>query len=146
MTHRVVIIGQFFNNRLAILRPLGELGYDISVIALEGNKRMTIDSYSRYVSNYYLCAKDSADELLDILLTKCIDGNQKVILIPIDDFSVYVLDGNYAKLEQYFMLPNIHGRQGAVVEWMDKDKQKGLAREIGLQVADSKSLSIVKPQ
>lgn len=143
MTHRVVIIGQFFNNRLAILRPLGELGYDISVIALEGNKRMTIDSYSRYVSNYYLCAKDSADELLDILLTKCIDGNQKVILIPIDDFSVYVLDGNYAKLEQYFMLPNIHGRQGAVVEWMDKDKQKGLAREIGLQVADSKSLSIV---
>lgn len=143
MAHRVVIIGQFFNNRLAILRPLGELGYDISVIALESKKRRNIDSYSRYVSNYYLCSKDSADELLSILLTKCKDENQKVILIPIDDFSVYVLDSNYAKLKQNFILPNIHDRQGAVVEWMDKDKQKGLAREIGLQVADSKSLSIV---
>ena len=143
MAHRVVIIGQFFNNRLAILRPLGELGYDISVIALESKKRRNIDSYSRYVSNYYLCSKDSADELLSILLTKYKDENQKVILIPIDDFSVYVLDSNYAKLKQNFILPNIHDRQGAVVEWMDKDKQKGLAREIGLQVADSKSLSIV---
>ena len=143
MTHRVVIIGQFFNNRLAILRPLGELGYDISVIALESKKRRNIDSYSRYVSNYYLCSKDSADELLAIILTKCEDENQKVILIPIDDFSVYVLDSNYAKLKQNFILPNIHDRQGAVVEWMDKDKQKGLAREIGLPVADSKSLRIV---
>ena len=143
MAHRVVIIGQFFNNRLAILRPLGELGYDISVIALERKKRRNIDSYSRYVSNYYLCSKDSADDLLTILLTKCVEENQKVILIPIDDFSVYVLDHNYAELKQYFILPNIHDRQGAVVEWMDKNKQKGLAREIGLQVADSKSLSIV---
>lgn len=143
MTHRVVIIGQFFNNRLAILRPLGELGYDISIIALEGNKKRNIDSHSRYVSNYYLCSKDSADELLTILLTKCIDENQKVILIPIDDFSVYVLDSNYSQLEQYFILPNIHNRQGAVVDWMDKGKQKDLACEIGLHVANSNSISIV---
>lgn len=142
MKQKVVIIGKGYNNRLALLRSLGEYGYEISIIALE-RKKKPIDSYSKYVTNCYLCPKLTEEALISVLMTNCVDEKQKVILIPSEDFSVYVLDKNYNKLEQYFIFPNINGKQGAIGSWMDKEKQKKLARTLGLNVAESTSIRIV---
>ena len=141
MKQKVVIIGKGYNNRLALLRSLGECGCEISIVVLE-QKKKPIDSYSKYVTNCYLCPKQTEEDLISVLLTKCVDEKQKVILIPSEDFSVYVLDKNYNKLENFFMFPNINGKQGAVVSWMDKEKQKNLAKTIGLIVAQSNSIRI----
>lgn len=142
MRQKVVIIGRGYNNRLALLRPLGELGYDISIVILEHYPKRPIDSYSKYVTNCYICSEETEEALLYVLMTNCIDEKQKVILIPSEDFSVYVLDKNLNKLKKFFLFPNIHERQGAVVEWMDKGKQKALARTMGLNVANSRSVEI----
>ena len=143
MRQKVTIIGRGYNNRLALLRPIGELGYEISVIVLEKNVKRPIDCYSKYVSNWYICPEEEEECLVGVLMTNCIDLKQKVILIPSDDFSVSVLDQNYNKLKKYFLFPNIHDEQGRVVEWMDKEKQKILARKKGLNVANSKSVKII---
>ena len=143
MKQKVVIIGQYYNNRLALLRPLGELGYDISVVVLERNANKPIDSYSKYVTNYYLCPEETEENIIRVLMTDCIDEIQKVILIPSDDYSVFIIDKNYDILKNHFLFPSIHKRQGAVIEWMDKERQKALARELGLNVANSNSVKIV---
>lgn len=143
MKQKVVIIGDYENNRLAMIRPLGELGYDISVIAMGKNTPKELDSYSRYISNYYLYG-DNELELVDFIMSFCKDDCQKVILIPISDSSIVLLDKNYNKLKDYFLLPNIHEEQGAIIEWMNKDVQKVHAVKCGLNVVDSKTIEICK--
>lgn len=92
---KVVIIGHGYNNRLAILRSIGELGYEISIVVIEQDKQRPIDSYSKYVTNYYQCEAETEETLVQVLLTYCIDNKQKVILIPTNDFSVFVIDRNH---------------------------------------------------
>ena len=145
MKQKVVIIGIYENNRLAMIRPLGKIGYDIDVIAL-GNRvsKKGVDSYSKYVSNYYQCKEDEGLGVVDFLMNLCKDHSQKAVLIPVDDFSVVLLDNNYNILKDNFLLPNIHEEQGAIVKWMNKDVQKTHALKCGLNVVDSKTVEIVK--
>lgn len=141
--NKVVIIGYGFSTRLCIARSLGELGYEITLIILEQVKSKTIDCYSKYVKNYYLVQGNDEKKLLNILLENCKDEQQKVILIPTNDFSVSVLDKNLNLLKKYFLFQNIKYQQGAIVEWMNKEKQKKLAQHVGLNVVNSIDIEIV---
>ena len=143
MKQKVVIIGYGFDTRLFLARTLGELGYEVSIIALNITKSKPIDYYSKYVKHYYYTQGDNEDKLLHILLNECKHPNQKVILIPINDFSASVLDRNLKLLEPFFLFQHIHHKQGAIVEWMNKEKQKKLAHQFGLNVADSTNIEIV---
>ena len=142
MKRKVVIIGYGFSVRLCLARILGELGYEVSLIILERVKSKPIDCYSKYVKNYYYIQGDDEDVLMKVLLERCRDDRQKVILIPINDFSASVLDKNLNQLEQHFVFQNIRHQQGAVVQWMNKEKQKHLARQIGMDVANSVNIEI----
>ena len=143
MKQKVVIIGYGFDTRLFLARLLGELGYEVSIIALNITKSKPIDWYSKYVQHYYYTQGDNEDKLLHILLNECKHPGQKVILIPINDFSASVLDRNLKLLEPHFLFQHIHHTQGAIVEWMNKEKQKKLARQIGLNVANSTNIEII---
>ena len=143
MKQKVVIIGYGFDTRLFLARLLGELGYEVSIIALNITKSKPIDWYSKYVQHYYYTQGDNEDKLLHILLNECKHPDQKVILIPINDFSASVLDRNLKLLEPHFLFQHIHHTQGAIVEWMNKEKQKKLARQIGLNVANSTNIEII---
>ena len=143
MKQKVVIIGYGFSTRLCIARSLGKLGYEITLIILEQVKSKTIDCYSKYVKNYYLVQGNDEKKLLNILLDNCKDEQQKVILIPTNDFSVSVLDKNLNLLKNNFLFQNINYQQGAIVEWMNKEKQKKLAQHVGLNVVNSIDIDIV---
>ena len=143
MKQKVVIIGYCFSTRLCLARTLGSLGYDVSIIALEPTKSKPIDCYSKYVKSYFYTQGDSEEKILHILLNNFKDEKQKVILIPINDFSASVLDKNQNLLSKYFLYQHIQHRQGAIVEWMNKEKQKKLAQQIGLNVARSIDIEIV---
>ena len=143
MKQKVVIIGYGFDTRLFLARLLGELGYEVSIIALNITKSKPIDWYSKYVQHYYYTQGDNEDKLLHILLNECKHPGQKVILIPINDFSASVLDRNLKLLEPHFLFQHIHHTQGAIVEWMNKEKQKKLAHQIGLNVANSTNIEII---
>lgn len=147
---KVVIIGHGSTSRLGIVRAVAELGCEISVVVMtwhrhggaELDTRKPFDSYSKYISHVYYCfAKDGAG-LLALLLEKCVDPHQKVILLPDSDFSAAIIDDNQESLSPYFLFPHINHSPGAIRQWMGKDNQKELAIEVGLNVPKSQTVTI----
>lgn len=144
MKNKVVILGSGFSSRLCLARSLGQLGYEVSLIVVEQIHSKPIDCYSKYVKHYYYTqSNDDEDKIIRILLEKCKDEQQKVILIPTNDLSASVLDKNLHLLEPYFLFPHIHHQQGSITTWMNKEKQKKLAQDFDLNVANSIDVKIV---
>lgn len=142
MKQKVVIIGVSFSSRLALARAIGVLGCDITVVAWGSDgDRKPIDAYSKYVSRVLFCPKKE-EPFIRLLKEKCTDSSQKVILVPDCDFSVTMIDLHQDELRPFFLLPHINHRQGAIVEWSDKMRQKQLAARIGMNVADSTIVEI----
>lgn len=140
MKQKVVVIGFGYTSRLGIIRSLGEFGYEITCIVIDRLK--PIDKYSKYPKEYYFTNGNNEERLLQILNEQCISSDQKVILIPLNDFSSSVLDKNIDSLSRHFLFPHIHNSQGAITEWMNKEKQKKSASDVGLRVAKSIDIEI----
>lgn len=141
MKPKVVIIGYGFATRLGLIRSLSKISDHISVIMIEPDKSKPIDCYSKYVHAFY-CSGNNEAKLMEILRCECVDNNQKVILIPTNDFSASALDRNIEILKDSFLFPHIHYTPGAITEWMDKEKQKAAAKSAGLNVAYSTNVVI----
>lgn len=152
MAQKVVIIGHGYTSRLAVIRSVAQIGCEITVIVMTGNRRFSrklntkrpIDCYSKYVNHIHYCHFLDEQGLIQLLLEKCTDSLQKVVIIPDSDFSAAVIDKNQVILKEYFMFPHIHHTASAIVEWMDKSKQKALAAEVGLNVASSVIIKVEK--
>ena len=149
MKQKVVVIGHGYTSRLGVIRALGSVGYEVIVIVMttlnkrgEINTEKPIDCYSKYVSQIYYCLSDR-EKLVRLLLDKCIDEEQKVVVITDSDFSVATIDLNQDKLKDYFIFPHINHEQGAIVSWMNKVRQKEVARSIGLDVANGWVVDVV---
>lgn len=141
---KVIIIGHGYTSRLAVIRSVAQVGCEITVIVLTGktlNTTRTIDCYSKFVDRILYCIRDS-EELIRLLLNECAEQDSKSLIFPDSDFAAFVIDGNLDRLKNYFLIPHIGNKQGAVVNWMNKEKQKELAREVGLNVANSVSMKI----
>lgn len=151
MKQKVVIIGHGYTSRLGMIRALGMAGYEVIVIVMTWYKRdgktldtsKPIDCYSKYVSRYLFNLASDTEGLIGLLLRECVDSNQKVVVIPDSDVSAAAIDMNHDRLSPYFLFPHINHEQGAVVDWMDKTRQKALASECGLAVAKSWNIHVV---
>ena len=144
MQQKVVIIGHSYSSRLSIVRSVAQIGCEVSVIVLTGykrdgktlNTRKPVDCYSKYVSHVYYCHRRDTEGLIRILLEKCTDESQRVILFPDSDDSVVTIDNHKEVLEKYFYLPYICNESGSIEYWMNKVHQKEAARSVGLNVAE----------
>lgn len=140
MKQKVVVIGHGYTSRLSIIRSVGMAGYDVDVVVVcfgsPQKQDKPIDCYSKYVDKVWFSPSGDEEALVGLLLEKYSQCEQKPVLIPESDFSVKVVDSNLDCLKDYFLIPNIDGRQGAVTEWMNKLKQKERAKAMGLNVAD----------
>ena len=151
MNPRVIVIGHGFTSRLSVIRSVAAIGCEVTVIVMTGHKRdgktldtkKPIDCYSKYVGQVYYCKRNDGEGLVRLLLDKCVDANQKPILIPDTDHTAATIDMNQEKLKDYFLFPHINHQAGAVVHWMDKVNQKELARRLGLNVASATVIDIV---
>ena len=141
MKPRIVIIGYGFATRLGLIRSLSHIADEIDVIMIEHDQSKPVDCYSKYVNAYYSSGNNES-KLLEILEQKCVDSSRKVILLPTNDFSASVLDKNIEILKDNFLFPHIHNKQGSITEWMNKEKQKEAAVNIGLNVANSNNVEI----
>ncbi len=152
MKTKVVIIGHGYTSRLGIIRSLAELDCEITVIAMvfngpigrfiRGNGGKPIDCCSKYVNRVLFCNVTDGEGLIQLLLNKCTDNDQKVILIPDSDFSAAVIDNNLDRLKDWFLCPNIRNKAGMVEHWMDKTVQKELAKRLGLNVAEGRIVTV----
>ena len=70
-------------------------------------------------------------------LKKMADPDRKMLLIPADDLIAYIADDYLEELQEYYLLPNIDNKAGAVIRMMNKGVQKELAEKAGLPVLNS---------
>lgn len=143
---KVVIIGNSFTSRLAVIRALANMEYEITVVCIgfypelhRGVMPQTpADCYSRFVSRVlFFERKEGREGLVRLLLNECADPKEKVLLVPTSDFSVVAIDTNQHLLEKSFIFPQIQHKEGAIERWMNKDLQKVQARKVGLTAPDS---------
>ena len=154
MPHKVVIIGHSFTSRLGIIRSVAQIGCEVTVVVMTSRKRfrktlkdsIQIDCHSKYVSQVFYCYGTDGEGLIQLLLNQCSDAHQKVILIPDSDFSAATIDQHQNRLKDNFLFPHIRHQAGAVEEWMNKERQKTLALQLGMNVAQSVVVDIVKGQ
>lgn len=143
---KVVVIGHSSTLRLGIVRAVAELGCDISIIIYARGKKYRIfkpfDCYSKYVSSVQFCPIPDSDALISLLMDKYRDAKQKVILIPTSDVAAVALDDNKGILSEHFVFPHVLNSFEPIRYWMDKENQKKLAREMGLNVPNSKTIDI----
>lgn len=147
---KVVVIGHGSTLRLGTVRAIAELGCEITVVVLAWGSRWTkrldtqkpFDCYSKYITRLHYCLATDQEALIRLLLDKCKETEQKVILLPTSDFSAVALDENRARLAEYFLFPYIAGTSKSIHYWMDKERQKEVAREIGLNVPDAHIVAI----
>lgn len=138
---KVVVIGNSFTSRLAVIHALASMGCEITVVCigffpeLRRGKTPSIpaDCHSRYVSRVLFFERNEGREgLVRLLLNKCADTKEKVLLIPTSDFSVVAIDTNQNLLEKSFVFSHIRHKEGAIEQWMNKEQQKMQARKVGL--------------
>ena len=135
--NKVIVLGHSYLSRLAIIRALGEYGYNITVLIVAREKKnVQIDCCSKYVNRVLVCPSFDGYSLVNILLEKCVEKNEKPILIPTSDVTVSMIDDHQDKLKDYFLYPHVNNERGKMVHWMDKSVQKNLARKIGLNVVE----------
>ena len=156
MKQKVVVIGHGYTSRLGIIRSLGQIGCDITVVVMVFHGRLgrlirfdggkPVDCHSKYVSQMLYCHAKNGEGLVEMLLEKCADPKQMVIIIPDSDFSAAIIDKNQERLKEHFLFPHIKHTSGAVEHWMEKTVQKQLACEIGLNVAEGQILTIKNGQ
>ena len=150
MTLKVVIIGHSYSSRLSLVRSLAEIGCVITLVvtSFSNGKRLRkpIDAYSKYVSRVLYCHRKDEISLINLLLEKCRDSNQKVVLIPDGDDVVAAIDNSKDVLSKFFFFPHIKKEPSSMEYWMDKTHQKQLAKEIGLNVANATIIDIKNGQ
>lgn len=145
MKQKVVIIGHGYLSRLALIRSLGQASYDVIVIAtMYGavNTKKPLDCHSKYVSYVHYCNAKDGEGLTKLLLEHCVFDGQKTVIIPDSDWAASIIDHNREVLSEHFLFPYIKDKNTYVADWMDKERQKKLAREIGLTAPHTTTLHI----
>ena len=146
---KVVVIGHGYLSRLALIRSLGQGGYDVTVIVtMYGPLDTTrpLDCYSKYVSAIYYCNAKDSEGLIKILTKNCVSKGQKTVIIPDSDWAASIIDTNRHLLSDNFLFPYIKDGSSHLVDWMNKERQKELARDVGLWVPNVTKLSVVGGQ
>ncbi|MBO4907564.1 MAG: hypothetical protein J5486_11145 [Bacteroidaceae bacterium] len=154
MKQKVIVIGHGYTSRLAVVRSVAQIGCEVTLVVMTGYRRFgkklntckPIDGYSKYVSRILYCNMKDGEGLVKLLLNKCTDPNQKVVIIPDSDFSAAVIDRYQEQLRSHFLYPHIHHTPGAIVACMDKIRQKELARQVGLNVAGASVVEVTNHQ
>lgn len=145
MKQKVVVIGHGYLSRLALIRSLGQAGYDVIVIVTmygSVSTKKPIDCYSRYVSDVHYCNAKDEKSLIKILQEYCVSEGQKTVIIPDSDWSASIIDDSKASLSKQFLFPYVKDASFGVADWMDKERQKKLARNVGLTAPHTTTLRI----
>ena len=149
MSQKVVIIGHGSTSRLGIVRSLSEIDCEITLVVMSflgskdnPDKTTPFDCYSRYVHHVYYNYYKDGEGLVRLLMDKCTDPEQKVVLLPDSDFSAAVIDDHSEMLKEYFVFPHIINEPHSVRYWMNKSNQKKLAEELGLHYSKGTKIEV----
>lgn len=136
--NKVIVVGKSHHNALGIIRSLGEFGCEVFLIII--SERKSFVTKSRYVKKFWHI--NSGQQVIDLLLEEFRDETERPIIIPADDYSASIIDGNLHMLDEKFVVPNIGNEQCAIVDKMDKTTMNELAEKHGFLVPKSLVLNL----
>lgn len=142
MNKVIVMGGAGYHNSLGLARVFGINGiepYGILAKASE-SKWGNHCALSKYWKKVWLI--DEEKEAISILLENFTKEEEKPVLVPGSDGFAYLIDNNYNRLSEFFILPGISHKQGEVVKLMDKFQQAKWAKEVGINVADTQIIDL----
>ncbi len=134
----VIVIGSNYTTALGIVKSVGEAGFGVRFLALSEDC-LTVVANSRYVTASVFC-EDEPESMIKGL-ERLRKGCGKLLVIPTSDSSTMFLDQHAADLREHFYFPNIDDGPGKLAAFMDKERQKILAAQCGLNVAEGKDYS-----
>ena len=132
MAH-VIVLGSNFATTLGIVRAIGMSGYPVSLISTT-KECAAVVSGSKYVEKTGTC-REKYDDLFRAL--EAMRGSKdKALIVPTNDYVASLLDLHMEELKDHFIFPNVNQELGELTSFMDKYRQKVLATECGLAVAE----------
>jgi predicted ATP-grasp superfamily ATP-dependent carboligase len=131
--NEIIVIGAEHYNALGVIRSLGESGLKPYFILVDNNK-ISPSASSKYIKKVFKITTENYDDVLNILRDNFNNLEKKPIIIPTGDPVEKFLDLNYDELSKKYILPNIDGKQGAIVKCMDKYFQYELCKKYNVNV------------
>lgn len=123
-----IVFGQEHANTLGIIRSLGESG-SVRIIAVIGNNKLKFASKSKYINDLF--EFNEIEEGLNLIIDKFSGQTKKPYIFVTDDVIASLIDLNYDKLKNDFIVFNA-GQQGRITYLMNKKVQAELAESVGL--------------
>ena len=135
-SNKVILLGGNHHNGLGLVRSFGRNGICPYGIVIGKGAHNSFVTKSKYWEKTW--SVDREDEAIDIMLSVFSNETKKPVVIPWSDGAAEAIDENYERLREYFILPSINEKQGAIIELMDKDRQIEYARQFGLKMLPSR--------
>lgn len=133
MKNRILIIGGNYQNPLGVIEAFGQKGLRPYVI-INTHDKSSFVLKSKYIEKGWICATD--DETLDCIIKNFYDTSDKTVVIACNDNMASLLSNNYDRFKDFLIIPGVN-KQGAVSEWMDKEKMSKAAESMGLLIPKS---------
>lgn len=131
---KVIVFGPGMVNTLGMIRSLGQKGLEVHVIMESSSKGINYVAKSRYIKRIHNVHKN--EEVINILKKEYYNENQRIAVLCGGDDAISLLDKHYDELKDRFLVFNC-GRQGGIVEYLDKEKQFEVASQAGLSIIKS---------
>lgn len=130
LQNKVIVIGGNHHNGLGVIRSLGERGAKVYLIVNTTSKSFI--SKSKYIINSW--GIEEEEGILEILLKEFNNEQFKPIIIPTADFAANLIDKNFNKLKEKYILPNAEEKEGQIACLMNKSIMNKIASDSGLKV------------
>lgn len=129
---KAIIIGSKDVIKLCVIRAVGSFGCDVDVVHLGKKGKFTnpVDYYSKYVNKFYYASQEN---LIQLLLDKCLCPHIKPVIFTLDDYSTFLVDEARDKLTNNFLFAHLNS-DGFLAELMNKHVFKAKALEVGMNV------------
>lgn len=142
ISNRVIVLGGSHHNGLGIIRSLGEVGCRVFFISIGTKTNKNFVTKSKYIEDFWY--SNSENDLLKILLQEFGKDKLKPIIFPSDDNTAAIIDKNFNKLDDKFIVPTIDKQENAILKKMNKQVMFNLAEENGFLVPKSCTVNISK--
>jgi len=143
---RVMVVGRNYSSNLCMARSLGLAGFDVEVMRVYSRRpakgdilqSMIPDAYSKYVKAFHTCTLSGSTLRGADALIGAADTERKMLLVPTDDISAYIIDESLDRLKANYVMASAGGVQGGLIRLMSKGVQKELAEGCGLPMLGSR--------
>lgn len=138
--NKIILIGGNHHNGLGLVRSFGINGISPYGIVVNPSSKSCFVTKSKYWKHTFVI--NNNEQIIDTLLSNFSNEQEKPVIIPWSDSAAAEIDKNLNKLSQFFIVPSLNGKEGAIVKMMDKKNQIDFIQKYGLPMAKSWTVSL----